>query len=228
MRIKFTSYILVVVLFLGYSCQTLFRIPAATSPSITLDDQPHRIAFINRYDYTVTPYLIKNENKNEVLENGARQLINSLDKSFAEDSWLELVLADTLARGLALTNFPELLMPSFIVSTCKLHDVDLLLLLEFFNASFTSETETIEYDDGDKSNTNYVDLVVEAGFSLYQSDGVLISRNREKETISYQERPALTSWVFIGPSMGKAGDEVSELAATLGYNYINNFYPVGY
>jgi hypothetical protein len=225
MRIKFTSYLVVVVIFLSNSCLTYINIPATTSPSIKLDEQAHRIAFINRYDYTVLPNQNMNENKNEVLEKGARQVIYNLEKSFAEDSWLELVLADTLARGRALNNFPELLIPGFVVSTCKLHDVDLLLLFDFFDASFSSETETIENDDGSRSNTNYVDLIVEAGFSLYKSDGVLIDRRKETETIAYQARPALTRWIFIGPSMKKAGDKVSELAAKLGYNYINNFYP---
>ncbi len=126
--------------------------------------------------------------------------------------------------GWALNNFPELLNPDFVVSTCKRHDVDLLLLFEFFDASFSEETETIEYDDGSRSHTNYVDLIVEAGFTLYQSDGVLIGRRVETETLSYQERPALSSWIFIGPSMKKAGDEVSQLAAKIGNNYSKNFY----
>ena len=210
---------------LSNSCHTYINVPAPTSPSQKLDEQAHRIAFINRYDYTLLPNQNMGENKIEVMEMGARQIIYNLEKSFAEDSWLELVLADTLARGHALTNFPDLLNPDFVVSTCKLHDVDLLLLLEFFDARFISETETIEDDDGSKSITNYVDLIVEAGFSLYQSDGVLVDRIKETETMPYQERVALSRWVSFDPSMKKAGDEVSELSAKLGYNYINNFYP---
>ena len=226
MRIKFTSCIIVFIMFLSNSCQTFISIPASTSPSIKLDEQAHRIAFINRYDYTVLPnQSFMGKNKIEVLEMGARQVIYSLEKSFAEDSWLELVLADTLARGQALNNFPEQLNSSFVVSTCRVHNVDLLLLFEFFDASFSEETETIENGDGSRSITNYVDLIVEAGFTLYQSDGVLIGRRVETETLSYQARPALSRWVFIGPSMKKAGDEVSQLAAKLGNSYINNFYP---
>ena len=225
MRIKFTSSIIVFVMFLSNSCQTYINVPAPTSPALKLDEQAHRIAFINRYDYTLLPNQNMGENKIEVMEMGARQIIYNLEKSFAEDSWLELVLADTLARGLALTSFPELLIPDFVVSTCKLHDVDLLLLFEFFDASFYSETETTEYDDGSRSNTNYVDLIVEAGFSLYRSDGVLIDRIKETETMSYQERLALTRWVSIGPAWKEAADEVSEQSAKLGYNYIDNFYP---
>jgi hypothetical protein len=211
-------------MFLSNSCQTYINIPAHTSPFQELDEQAHRIAFINRYDYTLLPNQNMGENKIEVMEMGARQIIDNLEKSFAEDSWLELVLADTLARGHTLNNFPDLLNPDFVVSTCKLHDVDLLLLFEFFDVRFSSETEKIENDDGSTSSTNYVDLIVEAGFSLYQSDGVLVNRIKETETMSYQERLALTSWISFDPSIKKASDEVSELSAELGYNYINNFY----
>lgn len=225
MRTKFTSYIIVFIIFFCNSCQVYIDIPSPVSPSQKLDEQAHRIAFINMYDYTLLPNQGMSEKKIEVMGMGTRQVITSLEESFAEDSWLDMVLADTLARGQALNDFSDLMNPDFVVSACLLHEVDLLLFLEFFEVRFLTETETISNDDGSKSTTNYIDLIVEAGFSLYKSDGVLFDRIKETETMLYQERMALSRWVSFQPSMKKASDEVSALSAELGSNFINNFYP---
>lgn len=48
------------------------------------------------------------------------------------------------------------------------------------------ETETIRDEDGSKSHTNYVDLIVEAGFSLYKSNGELLDRVMATESVFYE------------------------------------------
>ena len=63
----------------------------------------------------------------------------------------------------------------------------------------------MEEEDGGKSHTNYVDLFVEAGFTLYDKNGEVVDRVKVTESEPYQTRPALTSFIVIGPSMGKAG-----------------------
>ena len=102
--------------------------------------------------------------------------------------------------------------------------LNLLLILESFNPFFDIETETIEDEDG-RSITNYVDLVVEAGFSLYRNTGELLDRVMLTEITHYQARPALSRFIVIGPSMGKAGSAVNELSGRIGESYIYNFYP---
>ena len=96
--------------------------------------------------------------------------------------------------------------------------------IAFINPFFDIETESIEDEDG-RSTTNYVDLVVEAGFSLYRSNGDLLDRAMVTEVTHYQSRPALSRFIVIGPSMGKAGVKVNELSGRIGEGYIYNFYP---
>jgi hypothetical protein len=175
------------------------------------------------YDYTYLPS--GNDKKKEVLAEGIRQLIIELENSFNEDETFNFVIIDSLARGRSLTRFAEILNKEYVNTLCMSNDADMLLVLETFNAYFSTETTTKEYEDGSKSHTNYVDLIVKAGFSLYQSTGELQDRVMVTESAFYQARPALVSFFVIGPSMRKAGKEVNILAGKVGSNYINNFYP---
>ena len=101
----------------------------------------------------------------------------------------------------------------------------MLLVLESYNPFFNIENETIVEEDGNKTRTNYVDLIVEVGFALYAKSGELIDRVMASEAMFYQKRPALSSIIVIGPSMGKAGEEVNALSGTIGQSYIQGFYP---
>ncbi len=99
------------------------------------------------------------------------------------------------------------------------------LVLEYFDTDFLIETETEEDDDGSTTRTNIVDLVVRTGWTLYDKSGNILDRQKSDKSMLYQSRPALVSFVAIGPSMGKAGKEVNALAIEIGESYIQNFYP---
>jgi len=200
----------------------MIDIPVQESPVIDLDDETRGIAFINRYDYTNPGF--ENEEKNEILRDGARHLIGSLIYSFEEDENYELILVDTLERGRATNYFPEVLPNDNVASVCQQHNTDLLLVLEYFNARLESEVVTKESEDG-KESTNYIDLFVEAGFSLYGSNGVLIDRQEAVQSQLFKSKWMLVSWIALEPNIKKAAEEVNNLASDMGYYYLDNFYP---
>jgi len=98
-----------------------------------------------------------------------------------------------LLHGIGLEDFPELMNVDHVVSICEGENVDLLLVLEFFNAYFLTETEVEEDEDGAKSRTNYVDLIVEAGFTLYNHLGEVLDRVKVTESNFYQARHNLAT-----------------------------------
>jgi hypothetical protein len=181
------------------------------------------MGFINRYDYTGLTF--DNKNKKEVFAHGVQMLIRHLHHAFSEDDRFDMIIIDTLVRGRFGTDFPEILNPSFVGSLCSDNGIDMLLTLDAFNTYFITETEVEEDDDGSKSRTNYVDLLIDAGFTLYGSSGEVIDRSMLGESIFYQTRPALSSVIVFGPSMGKAEEEVAILTEKIGRRYIQNFYP---
>ncbi|MFC2115145.1 DUF6340 family protein [Bacteroidota bacterium] len=223
MRISFKGSILMGMCILLSSCTTYIFYPIEYPPQIKTESESNRIAFINRYDYTSLTFT--NNNKTAVFADGTRQLIRKLESSFKADENFEFIMLDSLEKGRALKGFPVILSANRVVSICKKNNTDLLLLLESFNADFDIESETVRDEDGSRSTTNYVDLIVEAGFSLFKSNGELLDRLMATERSHYQSRPALSRFIVIGPSMGNAGKEVNELAGGIGENYIYSFYP---
>ncbi|MEA1899005.1 MAG: DUF6340 family protein [Bacteroidota bacterium] len=181
------------------------------------------MAFINKYDYINLPF--DNKNKQKVFTAAVQNLISTLESSFNSDETFSFSILDSLVQGVALKSFPEVMAESDVVSFCESGNADLLLVLEFFDAYFLTETEVEEDEDGAKSRTNYVDLIVEAGFTLYSKTGEFLDRVKVTESNFYQARPSLSSLIVIGPSMGKAEEEVNDLVKRIGENYINNFYP---
>jgi hypothetical protein len=204
------------------SCYTYVTYPVTTPPEIETDAQRNRIAFLNRYDFTS----LRNDNEKEraVYLSGARMAIKSLESSFTADNNFEFILIDTLLKGAAPANLPVVLDPDTIRYYCEKAGADMLLAFESFKPDFSIETVS-EEDEGGRSTTNYVDLIVEAGLSLYDRSGDVINRIVIPESKHYQTRPALSRFIVIGPSMGKAGEDVDELALRVGPDYIQSFYP---
>ena len=223
MRNFFRLNILLIIVFLCTSCATYISYMMPTPPEIEISDEQNGIGFINKYDYTKLPF--NNENKKEVNITAVQQLISSLETSFIDDESFNYVLLDSLAEGTATINFLPVMNANKVVSVCDSANTDLLLVLDFFDTDFLIKTEVEENDDGSKSRTNIVDLVVMAGLTLYNKSGTVLNRRKSSRSVYYQSRPALVSFVAIGPSMGKAGKEVNSLAKRIGENYIQNFYP---
>ena len=216
--------VFLVLVLLCASCGTLISYPVSTPPKIKTDAQHiNRIAFVNRYDYAKLNLV--NDKEKEVYISGARNVINGLENAFQSDKHFNFILIDTLITGAAPESFPAPLNAEIIHSLCEQKGADMLLALESFHPFFSTETVTEEYEDGSRSTTNYVDLVVEAGLSLYDPSGEVIDRLRVSESTHYQTRPALSRFVVIGPAMGKAGEEVNNLATLIGPKYLRSFYP---
>ena len=223
MRFIITLKVFLVAIVLCTSCSKYILYMVPTPPEIEIQNIPARIGFINQYDYTILPF--DNNNKKEVYIEAVKLLISSLEGSFKGDENFEFLIIDTLKKGEAPTNFPAPMNEGNVVSLCDSNNIDLLLLLDFFYPDFLIETEVVEDDDGRTSRTNNVDLLVDAGFSLYDKSGKVIKRSKETRTLFYQSRPALVGFVSIGPSMGKAGQEINLLSEEIGEYYIQKFYP---
>ena len=204
------------------SCYTYVSYPLTTPPEIETGGQHRRIAFVNRYDFLSLN--INNDNEREVYVSGARAAIKSLENSFISDHNFDFIIIDTMRAGEAPVNLPDVLDAGIIRNDCENAGADMLLALESFKPEFFIESVT-EEDENGRSTTNYVDLIVEAGLSLYDRSGDVIDRTVISESKHYQARPALTRFVEIGPSMGKAGEDVNELANRIGPKYIRSFYP---
>ena len=223
MRIKYFAPILLTIFLLCESCATYISFTIATPPEITIGSQHNKVAFMNKYDYTNLPF--ENENKRNVFATAVQKLIASLESSINSDDNFSFTIIDSLVQGVAMEDFPEFMNENNVVSLCEKDNSDLLLVLDSFTAYFYTETEVVEDEDGGKSRTNYVDLIVEAGLTLYDKNGEVMDRVKVSESEPYQTRPALVSFIVIGPSMGKAGKKVNVLAKRIGENYIYNFYP---
>jgi len=223
MRILSKLTILLFVGFLCESCATYISYMMPTPPEIEIPDQHNRIGLINKYDYTNLPF--DNKDKKEVYFSAVQQVISSLEDSFISDENFSFILVDTLTKGIAPVNFSAVMNANKLVSICDSTKTDLILVLDFFDTDFLIETEVEEYDDGSKSKTNIVDLVVMAGFTLYSKSGTVLNRRKSSRSAFYQSRPALVSFVAIGPSIGNAGKEVNILANKIVEDYIQNFYP---
>ena len=223
MRTKYIVPIFLTLLLLCESCTTYIFYSITTPPEIQTSESHKHMVFINKYDYTNLTF--DNKNKRKVFTTAVQNLISNLESSFNNDDNFHFTILDSLVQGVALENFPELMSVSNIVSICEGENADMLLVLEFFNAYFQTETEVEEDEDGGKSRTNYVDLIVEAGFTLYDHLGEVLDRVKVTESNFYQARPSLSSFIVIGPSMGKAMKEVNNLVKRIGENYIQNFYP---
>jgi len=223
MQKRCLKWSLVLLVLLCPSCVTYISYVATKPPAIKSDTADQHVGFINRYDYTNLPF--NNENKKEVFAFGVQQLITSMDQTFRDDPHFDLIILDTLVRGQYPKDIPAPLNSGFVLSLCHEKGIDMLLVLEAFDAFFDTETEVEEYDDGSKSRTNLVDLVIQAGFSLYGKSGEIIDRIMVSESRFYQSRPSLSSIIVFGPSMGKAEEEVIILTERIGKKYIQYFYP---
>ncbi len=223
MRIKYFAPILLTILLLCESCTSYIYYSIATPPAIQTSEPNNSIGFVNKYDYSSLTF--ENIQKTKVYVNAVKTLIVNLERSFTVDEYFNFTILDSLVQGLALKDFPDFLNESDVISYCESGNVDMLLVLEFINPSFIIETEVEESEDGDKSFTNYVDLIMESGFTLYDQSGEILDRLKVTESQFYQTRPAMSRFIVIGPSMKKAGKEVNDLAKRIGENYVRNFYP---
>ncbi len=223
MRNIITLNVFLTACFVCTSCSKYISYTVPTPPEIEIQNIPCRIGFINQYDYTSLPF--DNDDKKKVYIDAIKQLLTSLETFFMEDENFKFLLIDSLKKGHALTNFPAQINADKVVSFCDSASIDLLLMLDFFHPAFLIETDVEEDDDGSKSRTNNVDLLVEAGFTLYGRTGNVHDRSKASSSKFYQSRPALVSFVSIGPSMNKAGKEVKLLSKEIGEDYIEKFYP---
>lgn len=223
MRFIITLKVFLAAIVFCTSCSKYILYTIPTPPEIKIQEQQNKIGFINKYDYTSLSF--NKENKNEVYVTAVQNLISSLESSFNRDEYFNIVILDTLRKGTSQKDFLPQMNTNEVVGICDSANIDLLLVLEYFDPDFLIETVTEEDDDGSRTRTNIVDLEVRAGFTLYDKSGTLIYREKSIRVMPYQSRPALVSFVSIGPSMGKAGKEVNLLSEEIGENYIQNFYP---
>lgn len=224
MRSKFLLLIILIVsFFLFESCTSYIYYSVATPPAIQTSEPNNSIGFVNKYDYSSLTF--ENARKTEVYVNAVKTLIANLERSFTVDEHFNFTILDSLIQGLALEDFPDFLNEGDVIARCESGNVDMLLVLEFFNPYFITETEVEENEDGGKSRTNYVDLFLEAGITLYDQSGEILDRLKITESQFYQTRAALSSFIVIGPSMKKADEEINSLAKKIGENYVRNFYP---
>jgi hypothetical protein len=90
---------------------------------------------------------------------------------------------------------------------------------------FDQEVDVQEDNEGNKSKTAYYDLVLNTYITIYNTDGKVIDKLTEERRIFHDERGVVSGLLAVGPSMGKADENVMKISDELGRLLITKFYP---
>lgn len=220
-KYEMKTNLIILVLFIFSGCQTYLNYTVPTPPVVNID-KPSSFLLFNRFDPHSVDFTV--ENKIQVHVDGIQALKLALKTSFEKDPRYSLIVIDSVQKGLAASSFSNLLDQPAALDLCYEYKTDYLITIDFYHPRFDM-VKVVEEDEDGKSITNNTDLILDVGFTLYNRDGRIIEQGVSSEILDYRNRPALTEWLYIDPSIGKAGDEINELSLLIGNKYINLFYP---
>jgi hypothetical protein len=203
------------------SCYTMISITKTVEPEIVPEKKYNRIAFINRFDYTLPEHVM--EKHEGVYHAGVKKFIEGL-ATFSDNLAFRFVVADTLEKGIggALTAFLPI---DTINAICTRHNADLLLSLDTMHIYI--DWETIADEDASAGSLKTHEYYLNSIFytSLYSLNGKLVNRSETGERIQYKSRPALIGAIAIEPSIAKAGIASEKNAFAAGKDYVAKFHP---
>lgn len=220
------SYFLLFILgALFNACMSYTAYQKKLPPEIILDDsESPKLLLISQFDATQLDF--NQQKKNLVFEEGAMELLQSLERNLTQDSRFEVIRADNIIRGNAwLAKPPNLLDKAAITAFFDAYPASHLLVMESFNANFYQDVEVVKNEDGSKNRTAYYDLIVSTSIALYDQEGNVIYHKPLVRRMPYDSRTVLSGVLAVGPSVGNANAEVNQLANEIGKDFMTRFDP---
>ena len=204
------------------SCTSYVSIQKSLPPEIVLPEETAEFLFINRFEANNLDY--NNENKVEVYEMGAEKYIAGMKSGFDSDEYFHLTLSDTMILSHSAHEPAFNLTRDDVQKLCQEYDQYYLITLDNYKLSFDQDVEVFENDDGSKSKTAYYDLVLNTFVTIYNYEGSIIEKIQDELRILHDKRGVLSGLLAIGPSMGKADENIQLISDELGRKFIQKFY----
>lgn len=208
--------------FLG-ACTSYVPVRKTLPPEIVLREETADFLFVNRFEPDDLDY--NNENKVEVFEMGVDNYINGLKTGFDTCRNYNLILSDTIFPSHSAHEPAYNLSQEIINNLYNDYDADYIFSLDNYDLRFDQEVVVEEDDDGSKSKTAYYDLVLNTYITIYGSDGRAVDKLKEELRILHDTRGVLSGLLAVGPSMGKADENVVTISDELGRLFVQKFYP---
>ena len=215
-------YCLLLTVFIS-SCASYVPVQKTLAPEIILPEETADFLFVNRFKPEDLEY--NNENKVEVFEIGLDHYIKGLKSSFDTCRHLSLILSDTIIPSHSAHEAAYNLSVRVVNVLANTYEFDYIFSLDNYRLYFDQEVEVQENDEGYKSKTAYYDLVLNTYITIYASDGKVIDKLKEERRIFHDQRGVLSGLLAVGPSMGKADENVIKISDELGRLFITKFYP---
>ncbi|EMR04758.1 DUF6340 family protein [Cesiribacter andamanensis] len=203
------------------SCTSQLYINTLRPAEVAITNEQWKVVVLNRFNPALLPY--DRERKIEAITQGAHEAFLGTLAAIALDSTYQLVHADTAQHLQQAADEP--LSIAQIGEVYRQHPYHLLLALEGFEVAMHQETERIKNEDGSVSKTAYYTLQTKTKWALYDSTGRQLDRIALTEEKPYQSRPVISGLLAVGPSIGKAGPTINELAWHTGNEYWKRLYP---
>jgi len=217
-----TSFPIILSVYL-YSCTAYVPVQKTLPPEIVLPEETADFLFVNRFESDDLDY--NNENKVEVFEMGVENYISGLKSGFDTCRLFNLILSDALFPSHSAHEPAYNLSREIVQTLCSEYDPDYIFSLDNYDLFFDQDVEVEEYDDGSKSKTAYYDLVLNTYITIYSRDGNVVNKMKEELRILHDKRGVLSGLLAVGPSMGKADENVIKISDELGRMFIQKFYP---
>jgi hypothetical protein len=217
----FSKFIFWIQIILLFSCTSYVSISTTALPEINLPDDSTEFLFVNRFVPNNLDY--KKDNKLEVYEIGLEKYIEGLKAGFDTNGKINLIFADTIIASHSAHEPAYNLSTRIIQELCGKYDPDYILSLDNYDLFFDKEVEVEEYDDGSKSRTAHYDLVLNTYITIYSINGMALDKLKEELRTHHDSRAVASGLLAVGPSMGKADENVIALSDELGRIFINKF-----
>ena len=218
-----SNYILICFCILLIGCTSYVPVQRILPPEIIMAEESADFLFVNRFKPDDLDY--NNENKVEVFEMGIESYIKGLQAGFDTCRQYNLLMSDTIIASHS-AHEPAYNLSQIIIQTLsEEHDPDYIFSLDNYDLYFDQEVQVYEDDEGNKSKTAYYDLVLNTYITIYAADGNVVDKMKEELRILHDSRGVLSGLLAVGPSMGKADENVLKISDELGRMFIQKFYP---
>lgn len=200
------------------------RVQKTLPPEIVLKEDSADFLFVNRFKPDDLDY--NNENKVEVFEIGVENYIKGLQSGFDTCSNYNLIMSDTMIPSHSAHEPAYNLSQRIIQELYDSYKSDYIFSLDNYDLYFDQEVVVDEDDDGSKSKTAYYDLVLHTYITIYGIDGSVIDKMKEELRILHDTRGVVSGLLAVGPSMGKADENVVKISDELGRAFVKKFYSI--
>jgi hypothetical protein len=197
------------------SCTRQLHIETMRPAKVPIAYEQWKVVVLNR----INPRLIEYENEKEadVMTNAAYEAFYGAVDAILDDSTYLLVHTDT-------TSFPtqspgDKLTATQVKQLYRQHPHHLLLALDHFDFFMVVESVRDEYGQDFLSSTNYINMVAQSRWTLYDSTGTVLDSVSMIADEIYQPSLDIGGFIGPGPSLTRLAPTIYKLAWYSGYDY---------